>query len=96
MFSSGTFSCMYYCSVVCRLATSVYSYNIAVTSFVWFAVYGGISILSRQLALYFALSSLLFYADRISSKSTFVGVACGVRVSFCVFPSPCSFYILDM
>jgi hypothetical protein len=54
----GCFSCMYCFSVVYRLATSVCNYNIAPTSLVWFAVCGGISIFSRQLALYLALSSL--------------------------------------
>jgi hypothetical protein len=54
----GCFSCMYCFSVVYRVATSVCNYNIAPTSLVWFAVCGGISIFSRQLALYLALSSL--------------------------------------
>jgi len=89
-------SCIYYCNVFYRLATSVYSYRIAPTSLVWFAVYGGISILSKQLALYFALSILLFCADKISSRSTGVGVAYWVRVSAFVLPSPCSFLIFDI
>jgi hypothetical protein len=92
--SYGCLSCIYCFSVVYRLATSVCNYNIAPTSLVWFAVCGGISILSRQLALYLALSSLLFYAYKISSRSTGVGVACGVRVSF--FPSPFNLRILDI
>ena len=54
----GCFSCMYCFSVVYRLATSVCNYNIAPTSLVWVAVYGGISIFSKQLALYLAFSSL--------------------------------------
>jgi hypothetical protein len=70
----GCFSCMYCFSVVYRLATSVCNYNIAPTSFVWVAVYGGISIFSKQLALYLAFSSLWFCAAKISSKSTGVGV----------------------
>jgi hypothetical protein len=70
----GCLSWIYYFSVVYRLATSVCSYKTAPTSFEWFAVYGGISILSRQLALYLALSILLFCAYIMSSKSTGVGV----------------------
>ena len=62
----------------------------------WFAVYGGISILSKQLALYLALSILLFYADKISSRSTGVGVACCNRVSAFVLLSPCNFLTFDM
>ena len=92
----GCLSCIYYFNVFYRLSTSVYSYSIAPTSFVWFAVYGGISILSKQLALYLALSILLFYADKISSRSTGVGVACGNRVSAFVLLSPCSFLIFDI
>jgi hypothetical protein len=40
----GCLSCIYCCSVFYRLSTSVYNYIIAPTSFVWFAVCGGISI----------------------------------------------------
>jgi len=54
----GCLSYINCCSVVCRLSTSVCSYNIAPTSLVWVAVYGGISIFSKQLALYLAFSSL--------------------------------------
>ena len=62
----------------------------------WFAVCGGISILSKQLCLYFALSNLLFCADKISSRSTGVGVAYWRRVSAFALPSPCSFLIFDI
>jgi hypothetical protein len=89
-------SCIYYYNVFYRLATSVYSYRIAPTSLVWFAVYGGISILSKQLALYLALSSLLFYAAKISSRSTGVGVAYCVKVSAFVLLSPCNLLIFDI
>jgi hypothetical protein len=92
----GCLSCIYCFSVFYRLSTSVYSYSIVPTSFVWFAVCGGISILSKQLALYLALSILLFYADKISSRSTGVGVACCNRVSAFVLLSPCNFLILDI
>jgi hypothetical protein len=94
--SDVAFSCMYYYNVHWRLATSSYSCIIDATSFVWFAVCGGISILSKQLALYLALSILLFYAAKISSRSTGVGVACCNRVSAFVLFSPCNFRILDM
>jgi hypothetical protein len=87
----GCLSYINYCSVVCRLSTSVYSYSIPPTSLVWVAVYGGISIFSRQLALYLAFSSLWFCAAKISSKSTGVGVACCT-----VLPSPCNLLIFDI
>ena len=58
VFSDGYLSYMYFYSVAYRDATSVYSYNIVVTSLVWLAVCGGSSILSIQLALYFAFSIL--------------------------------------
>ena len=66
------------------------------TSLEWFVVYGGSSILSKQLALYLALSILLFCAYRISSRSTGVGVAVGVSVSVSVVSSPRSLRILDV
>jgi hypothetical protein len=63
--SYGYWSFIYYYKVCCRLLTSVYSFSIVSTSLVWFAVYGGVSILSRQLALYLALSILLFCANNL-------------------------------
>ena len=93
MSSYGCFIVIYYCNVFCRLATSFYNYSIASTSLVWCAVYGGISILSKQLALYLALAILLFCAYKISSRSTGVGVA---SESMFVVPSPRSFCILDI
>ena len=45
---------MYYLSVIYNDATSFYKEMMIATSFVWFNVYGGSSILSIQLALYFA------------------------------------------
>ena len=66
------------------------------TNLEWFAAYGGSSIRSKQLALYLALSILLFCAYRISSRSTGVGVAVGVSVSVGVVSSPRSLRILDM
>ena len=81
-------------SVVCRSSTSVYNLSMAVTNFVWFAVYGGISIFSRQLALYLALSILLFYVIKISRRSTGAGGSSGIGVAF--LPSPRSLRILDM
>jgi hypothetical protein len=89
-------SCIYYYSVCCKLFTSVCSYIIVATSLEWFAVYGGSSILSKQLALYLALSILLFCAYRISRRSTGVGVAVAVIVSVFVLSSPRSLRILDM
>jgi hypothetical protein len=89
-------SCMYYYSVFCKLVISVCSYSIVATSLEWFAVYGGSSILSKQLALYLALSILLFCAYRISRRSTGVGVAVGVSVSVGVVSSPRSLRIFDM
>ena len=91
--SDGFLSEIYYVSVFCKEATYFYSESIVATSFVWFVVYGGSSILSMQLALYFALSILLFWAARISSRSTGAG---GVSVVFSVAPSPRNFLILDM
>ena len=67
-----------------------------VTNLEWFAVYGGSSILSKQLALYLALSILLFCAYRISSRSTGVGVAVVVSVSVGVVSSPRSLRIFDI
>jgi hypothetical protein len=81
-------------SVVCRSSTSVYNLSIAATNFVCCAVYGGISSFSRQLALYLALSILLFYANKISRRSTGAGGSSGTGVA--VLPSPRSLRILDM
>jgi hypothetical protein len=49
---------MYYLSVIYNDSTSFYKERMVATSFVWFNVYGGSSILSIQLALYFAFSIL--------------------------------------
>jgi hypothetical protein len=49
---------MYYLSVIYSDSTSFYKERMVATSFVWFNVYGGSSILSIQLALYFAFSIL--------------------------------------
>ena len=55
----GEFLVFMYClSVIYNDATSFYSAMMVATSFVWFNVYGGSSILSIQLALYFAFSIL--------------------------------------
>ena len=81
-------------SVVSRSSTSVYNLSMAVTNFVWFAVYGGISIFSRQLALYLALSILLFYVIKISRRCTGAGGFSGIGVAF--LPSPRSLRIFDI
>ena len=49
---------MYILSVFYNDATSFYKEIMVATSFVWFSVWGGSSILSIQLALYFAFSIL--------------------------------------
>ena len=91
--SDGFLSEIYYVSVFYKETTSFCSERIVATIFVWFVVCGGSSILSIQLALYFALSILLFWAARMSNRSTGAG---GVSVVFSVAPSPRSFLILDM
>ena len=84
---------MYFCSVVYNDATSFYSDIMVATNLVWFNVWGGSSILSIQLALYFAFSILWFYAVRMSKRSTGAG---GVSFGSVVTPSPRSFFILDI
>jgi hypothetical protein len=91
--SYGCLSYIYSRSVVYSVATSDYNYNIAATNLVWCAVCGGSSIRSRQLALYLALSILLFCAAKISSRSTGVGIASD---SGLVEPSPRNLRILDI
>ena len=85
---------IYSYSVVCNFSISVCIVRTVATNLVCCVVYGGGSILSIQLALYLALSSLLFCAIRISRRSTGAGGSSGAGVS--VFPSPRSLRILDM
>ncbi len=77
------------CRVNCNSSTSVCSCITDATNLVCFIVYGGSSICSMHFALCFALSIFVFYACRISRRSTGAGGSSEV-------PAPRAFLALDM